>query len=207
MAKKSEVNRALSPAHLQAIGAVAAAWASLEFMMLIAIAKVSKIDTYAVLILSGPSNLTVWIESLTKFATRSKDHSFKLDELNPIFTKIKDLQTKRNGIVHALWHPERIGTGILGSIELPVTRKSTAIGMELPKRGKKPVTTIRYTASEMRKVAKEIPECEEALLSWLAKKKPSPELHRNMLAAALRASPNPHQKNPKPQARKKPSPV
>ena len=206
MVKKSAVNEALSPAHLKAIGSVAAAWASLEFMMLIIISKVSEIKPYDVITLAGPSSPTVWMDLILKFTKRSKEQNGKEDDLTPIFNKIKDLQTKRNAIVHAAWHQEAIVGGLLSPdtlIKIPVTIKSPASGMGIPKRGKRAVIEIKYTAAEMMAVAREIPKTEQALLAWLVK--PNPVKQTNMLAAALRASPNTHQKSPRQRGLQKPS--
>ena len=207
MAKKSDVNKALSAAHLKAIGSVAASWASLEFMMLIMISRVSKIEMLDVITLAGPSNLSVWIDSISKFTSRSEEHNGKEDDLTNIFNKIKALQTKRNAIVHATWLQETyISNGILGlGAEHPVivNAGSRVKGFGLPKRGKKSVIEVKYTAAEMRAVAKEIAKYEQALIAWLVK--PNPAKHRNMLAAAIREHANTRQTNPKQKAPRKPS--
>lgn len=189
MAKKSAVSKALSPAHLQAIGKVAASWSDLELIMVAIISRLAEIPIRKGLILVGPSNITVWMEIIEKLSELSDENSFKVDKLKPIFAKIKILQTQRNSIVHASWSTQE-SIGML-AIPIEVTSTMPALGLGVPKRGKKSVVEIKFTSAEMRAIAKNIANVESAMLEWLVLKnsKAPQKLVANALLAYTTRSP------------------
>lgn len=177
---KKNILKVLKPAHLMAIGEVAATWADVEVTVIKAISIIAEIDFVKTIALISPNNFIAWLDILERVTETSKEHSFRLASFKALRARLKDANTSRNKIVHGYWL-------------LPDADPMIATGLGMPKRGRKSVIAIAYTAAEMRAVAKEIGECDKALFSWLVA--PNPARHRNMLAELVQARANRGRKN------------
>lgn len=180
--KKSAIRSALKPAHLQAIGLVAAQWNSLEFFTLWFISKLANIKLGEAIILAAPSNMMGWTQMLQKLARRSEEYSWKTNELKPLCKRMNELQIERNAVVHAFWDKPDYASD-LAAIAANITPPRRVTGVGIPKRGLSIFIDIAKSAAEMRDLAKRIEEAESALFSWWAKQQPKTAQER--LAQAL----------------------
>jgi len=187
---KRDILKALTPAHLKGIGEVAATWADLEFSVIHTIGWIAEIETGKIIALVSPNNFAAWLDILERVTELSDKHNFRLADFKAVRNQLKLVNTERNKIVHGTW--------------LPPAEDKTAIGLGMPKRGRKSVIGISYTALQMRNIAKQIADADKALHAWLTK--PTPELQRNMLAAAVRDYQKTRQKSPKRKAPQQSSP-
>lgn len=170
--KKQRIYDTLRPAHLQAIGKVAANWNELEFSLLTTLAKVANIEMQNLVTLVGSQNVTAWCEMLKTFAAKSEEYAWKADQLTAICQSATELIGKRNSIVHSAWLDTRPMGGML-SPGLPFGRPSvTAEGIGIKKRGTSQFIVVHHTAVEMRTIAKEIVLTTQAFLAWLHRRKP-----------------------------------
>lgn len=162
----SRIRKALSAAHLQAIGLVAAHWSELELTLLWALSKTAGIGFVKTVTLAGSQNVTAWCEMLSKLTGQPLSKGSPLGKLKQ---QIADAQVQRNQVVHAAWHSrEEVRGGLLGEIApKPMGAKDVASGTGVPKRGKSPLITIEFTAPEMRKVAAEIAAIEQSVHEWV----------------------------------------
>jgi len=156
--EKSRVNKALTRAHLHAIGLVAAHWNSLELMVLYILSELASTPFRTTVALAAPSNFAAWLDMLRRLANRSDEHRWKAGNLRKVCEKLKTLQTARNTVVHAFWHePDSPGLGF-------ATPRATGIGF--PKRGLMVMLPIEKSAQEMRDIAKSIAKAERELIAW-----------------------------------------
>jgi hypothetical protein len=162
--RKTEVQKILKPAHLQAIGLVAAQWNSLELSALIVLSEIAKINLAHTIIMAGASNIAGSLEMLKKVVKFSTDLNWKLKELEQIADKIQKLQTRRNAVVHACWQDSSpiIASAMAGKKIIPDKAKGTGI----PKRGMKILIDVIQSAEEMRDLAREIEDAQSELVLW-----------------------------------------
>lgn len=174
MAAKHYVLRALSDAHLRAIGKVAAQWSSLEFAILRVIADVARIDHQTALVMLAAQGFPSWCEILKAVSgdvtPKPKPVMNTPTALESLITEMLDLHRHRNNIVHCAWSaPYGItpGMGLLGTYLLPTPKANEkASGSGLKKRQNNPVFPISYTAKEMLAIASKIDKAETALHAW-----------------------------------------
>lgn len=165
MASREYVLRALSSAHLRAIGKVAAQWSSLETAMLRTISEIAEIEYETLLLLIGSSGTKSWTEILKALTGAEKRGVLAL-----LCAEINDLYSMRNQIVHCDWRPPikiTPGMGLLGaSFADPPKPNERASGTGIKKRSATPLVSISFSAREMLAVAKQIAEVERDLLGW-----------------------------------------
>lgn len=188
--KKSLIFHALKPSHLQAIGRVAAEWSKLEMVFQFKIAEVAGIDPIKTLILTKSGNIGTWMKMLRNMISHVYPNDTNVqDDLEKLCKTINNLQNDRNTIVHSVWTPQTIQTGLragmFGSALDP------AAGLKLPKRGKHIITNIIKTAAEMRKIAKAIESATSELIQ-ITSEAQQRALRRITLAKTLKQLP-PHQ--------------
>lgn len=156
MAKRRvRIYEVLRPSHLQAIGRVAAEWSYLEFAVLDSIATVAGIELWKVVIIAAPSNLAAWNDMLMVFVKQSSAYAPIEKKLNKHCELLKDLQTERNAVVHAVWTPDTAGAlakAILAKQGPPKRVQGTGI----PKRGRKVIVPFSKTPQEIRQTANKI---------------------------------------------------
>ena len=144
--KKAPIFRALKPAHMQAIGRVAAEWSRLEYVIQLLIAEVASFDSYKCIMLTKQSNIGGWMDMLKNMMTHVYDDP-KIDKvLEKLCDKVKSLSADRNAIVHSMWWDNTQGG-------LPADKAS---GLGFRRSGKKIAIITNMTAKEMRVVAKNI---------------------------------------------------
>ena len=172
--KKSQVRKALSDAHLKAIGTVAASWSSMEMTILYTMTKVANIPFQTTIILAGPSNLAAWSDMLKKLCDSTIKFRWNSKKLATLLEKIKKLSTERNNVVHASWSPDTADqpTGLLWTPPPNTNTPKIAKGMGVPKRGKNILIAVEKTAAEIRDVAKKIEATEQELFAWLVQTPP-----------------------------------
>lgn len=190
--KKREIHRALTPAHLAAIGQVAASWANLEFAVMVAISTITSINIKTIISLTSPCNFAAWLDILERVTQDSPEHEWRLEQFKPLRKLLMTANLERNKIVHGSWVAFKREDS-----------PGSVMGFGLPKRGRKTVIPIIYTAKEMRTVAVLIEKVEKALDLWSEKQRPS---HPKQLANALLAMTKPDPKTPTQKAPRKPSP-
>lgn len=174
MASRDHVLRALSDAHLRAIGKVAAQWSSLEFEILRVISDISRVDQQTTMIMVAAQGFISWCELLKALSgdvsPKPKPKNNTPTALESLVTAMGDLHRKRNNIVHCAWDaPYGItpGMGLIGMYPLPAPKaREQASGRGLKKRQADPVFPIAYSATEMLAIAREISKAETALLAW-----------------------------------------
>lgn len=185
---KARIRKALSDAHLKGIGLVAANWADLEFTLMFLVAKESGTTPDKAFSMIAGNGLLSWLEILRRLLLENKkEWLWERLASQKLYAKLTELNAQRNQIVHAAWHvPEPLNrlAALISQFEsLPPPVEARGIGFK-----KKGPTTIvvRFTAEEMRAVAKRIEEAREELISWAAQS--PPEEKRRLLAKALRKS-------------------
>ena len=174
MAKRDYVLKALSDAHLRAIGKVAAQWSALEFAILRTISDVARTDHHTTLTMIAAQGFVSWCEILKAVSgdvtPKPKPKLNTPTELESLVTTMTTLHKHRNNIVHCAWDaPFGItpGMGLLGIHDLPRPKAhEKAKGSGLKKRERDPVFPISYTAKEMLGYARQIDRAETALHDW-----------------------------------------
>lgn len=192
---KKRIHEALSPAHLKAIGRVAAQWSSLELTLIWVLSKVTDIPLSTMLLLVGSQSTKQWCDMLIKITRDSKNfHSILArgpkpvqTELDILCAEIEDLRPLRNQIVHATWDPPTVRIG-----RLKAKDKAEGTGI---KRNAGMLNVFQYSSLEMLKIANRIEAVEQAAFDWLNLRK-----KRLRLAAALKTgagapSPSPSPSN------------
>lgn len=160
----SEIRLALKPAHLHAIGLVAAQWSSLEINVLFAISIIGKIHLAKVFAIAPFSDLPSWLMMLRRLIDHAED-KWKEPLLIDISNKIEKLRKKRNSVVHAAWSfPGEKLSNLLD----PQMPREVASGTGIPKRGLKSVIAVEMTPKQIRAIAKEIEEVQQELREWMA---------------------------------------
>lgn len=190
---KAEIYRALKPAHLQAIGRVAAEWSGLELMFQILIPNVAEFDPYKCVMITKAAGIRDW-QNMLRALIEHEYHDTSADKaLVALYNKIDKLQKERNDIVHTSWDYKVIEEGLLKGTPIPPGDIASGIG--IPKRGKQGPVTVRKSAAEMRRVAKEIDDARISLYAIVraAKQRAS---KRRPLVQALMESANRGQPNP-----------
>ena len=190
--KKSRIYETLKPAHLQAIGRVAAEWSGLEFMFQSLISTVAGFDSFKCVILTKAANIHDWKVMLHTLVLLEYKDSVADQKLTRLYRKISDLQGERNSIVHTHWNQKQIETGLLKGTPLPPGEIVSGLG--LPKRGRKVFISVDKTAAEMRHVAKNIEKAKIELYEIVRQARQRAS-QRKLLAAALLATPNQGQPN------------
>lgn len=143
----------LSASHLQAIGEVASEWSAFEFSFQCAISMISKVPMPTVIAFTAPTPMYVWIDILQNLMHLDDSNEKPLKELKKIFEQIRNVQTKRNTIVHAVWC-QQFGSD-LGKDCLDNSDKAYGVGF--PKKIEKGlINQFSYTSDEMNAVANEI---------------------------------------------------
>lgn len=198
---KSSVLRAVSDAHLRAIGKVSAEWNDLELVILYSIAKTINLSLSHTAILVASQNVRAWCDILKRLTRESRSYNKKspATELDKLCDEIDELQKKRNQIVHASWHLDQSQPGLLGGLMNPAifsappkpkaATKVTGIGV--PKRGAKPFIDVEMTTKDMLAVAKSIQAIQLKLSAWLARRQ-----QRLRIADALLENQIPQNQNP-----------
>ena len=189
MASGDYVLRALSDAHLRAIGKVSAQWSSLESSIIWAISEVALVPHHTVLVMVGTQGVRPWFEILRSL---SDDHLLpdRPTILGGLWTTVERLQGQRNAIVHCNWDaPMSVIENEDGGADVyyhPKPKSSNkAAGQGISRSKKAPVMEIAFTAKEMLKVAREIEEAQRVLLVWVFwwKKERQPAAVRKALAS------------------------
>lgn len=185
MAKqKNEILKALRDTHLRAIGKVAAQWSALEITILFVISKALNVSFTQATIVCGSQNASAWCDMLKKLTNESKG-----SELATVCKTIEDLQSKRNNIVHAYWHPrQEVANGLFGLNITPQKPPILARGIGVPKRGKEIFRQFEYAPQDILKVANEIAKAERSLFDWHSQRQ-----KRLLLAQKLAEHPTTHQ--------------
>ncbi len=99
---------------------------------------------------------------------------------------IDDAHTARNAIVHAAWNSPTRDTKLL-ELASPITKPPmVAEGIGFKKKGSQIAISVKYSAAEMREVAKKTQAIRKELLLWSAM--PSPEQKKQLRAQALLTS-------------------
>ena len=94
--KKAPIFRALKPAHMQAIGRVAAEWSKLEYVIQLLIAEVASFDSDKCIMLTKQSNIGGWMDMLKNMMTHVYADPKSGKELKKLCDKVKDLSKQRN---------------------------------------------------------------------------------------------------------------
>lgn len=192
--KKKEVLKALSSAHLRAIGSVAAHWNLLELTLLWAISKIAKVSYSQAIIMAGAQNAEAWCAMLQKMTgdTKRPGPGAKPTKLDKLTTSVQELHAKRNEVVHASWHPRTpIVAGLLSATHppsAPPKGKDKASGTGIPKRGKKVMNFIDYTSSEILAISNQIEKIEQDVYEWLGHWQ---KVQREAGAQEIHADPHP----------------
>lgn len=182
---KAEVRKALSDAHLKAIGMVAANWSALEFTLMFLVAQESGTTTNKTFTLIAGNGINSWLQVLERLLENDgKGWKWQTLKTAGLLKSLQDLQTHRNNIVHAVWNvPEplnKLAQLVLQKVNLPPPVQAQGLGF---KKGRSTVI-IQYTAADMRSVAKQIAGMREELLKWAAK--PAPTDKTKLMIQALR---------------------
>src|SRR5438105_4144603 len=98
--RRIKIYEVLRPAHLQAIGRVAAEWSYLEFAVLKEISRLSGTDLPTVIVMTAPSNLMAWNDMLVVLSRWHPGFANIGKTLEKMCEHMKDLQTERNSVVH-----------------------------------------------------------------------------------------------------------
>lgn len=160
----SEIRLALKPAHLHAIGLVAAQWSSLEINVLLAISIIGKIHIAKVFAIAPFSDLPSWLMMLRRLIDHAED-KWKEPLLIDISNKIEKLRKKRNSVVHAAWS---FPTEKLSNLLDPSMPRELASGIGVPKRGLKSMIAVEMTPKQIRAIAKEIEVVQQEFRDWMA---------------------------------------
>jgi len=191
----------LTENHLKAIGLVVAEWSYTELFLEYLIWEIAQLDDY-----QGPAITTHLasetrihiLETLADTGLHNKTHK---TELKDIVNRLRDLRTKRNNIVHAIW----LSSKPLAPITLLTSkkRKSIPASIRVKAKGKINITRVPFTSKEILSVASEITHLGSNMTDLVAKIQKDRE-GREAVAKALLARRTPAQspdpKTTKPQA-------
>lgn len=194
---KSNIRKALSDAHLKAIGTVAANWSELEFCIMWLVAKESGTTLQKTIAMIGGNGISSWLKILQRlFYESGSQWKWKNFVDLKLQVEIDELQGHRNAIVHAAWSEPQAPSRLAELLYPQKGRKPPLVASGIGfKKGTPSITTgFEYTAAQIRSVAKRIEAMPQALIDWSVT--PSPEQKRLQLAQAL--------KDYKPRSRAKP---
>lgn len=177
---KSRIRKALSDAHLKAIGVVAASWSDLELRLVTLIILQSGTSFSKALAMVGGSNVKdsvlITLRLLEADGLAWKIKAFK--DLK-IESEISRLQGLRNQIIHATWNIPEVNRlfELLAPVEAKA-KKLKATGIGFKKNAMQISIPVEFTAAEMRTVAKEIAAVNKSIVEWWQMREPVPRLQQ-----------------------------
>jgi len=176
--RKPAVYQALSRAHLEGIGRVAATWNRLEQTIMFAIYEVGGVDTAKFSAVLATTGFGTYLLVLKRFVAMSKEHKSNKTAFNQLCEWISVLYGRRNEIVHTHWRDK---SGLALFLDPSLANSKIARGLSYEKRKLGWVTDVAITAAEMRLVARDMDSVQAALANLIA----SPPKERQRLVRAI----------------------
>ncbi len=152
--KKEVIRKALTDAHLLAIGRVAANWSYLEMQLRFEITTLAGLTSDVGFAMLAPLGFPQWLELVDFFLVRSPALFAREGEWKKLRKEINDLRVERNDVVHAFWRVPQ-PTGLIDSVMTGSPRR-VAKGVNVSKGILKEMKKLERTPAEIRDLAKRI---------------------------------------------------